>query len=209
MILPQLLWRFLRHRDDPVFYEMQATDAIRWLRANGVATGPGTTALDLGCGHGVFGGALAGLGCEVTFADASDHLLPAHRGAPFVAVDLDRDGLAKVGRHDLVVCSNVLEHLARPERLLHSAHEMLTDRGVMYLSWTNWLSPWGGHETSPWHYFGGNYAAQRWQARHGSVSQADSYRRVSTNSRCPSASAAVRRPLAVRSMLASSWSPAW
>ena len=81
MILPQLLWRFLRHRDDPVFYEIQATDAIRWLRANGVATGPGTTALDLGCGHGVFGGALAGLGCQVTFADASDQLLPAHRGA--------------------------------------------------------------------------------------------------------------------------------
>ncbi len=154
MILPQLLWRFLRHRDDPVFYEIQATDAIRWLRANGVATGPGTTALDLGCGHGVFGGALAGLGCQVTFADASDQLMPAHRGAPFVAVDLDRDGLAKVGRHDLVVCSNVLEHLARPERLLHSAHEMLTDRGVMYLSWTNWLSPWGGHEFSPLHYLG-------------------------------------------------------
>ena len=24
----------------------------------------------------------------------------------------------------------------------------------MYLSWTNWLSPWGGHEFSPFHYLG-------------------------------------------------------
>src|SRR5688500_3974282 len=39
--------------------------------------------------------------------------------------------------------------------------------------------------------------------------QADSYSRVSTNSRWPSASAAVRRPLAVRNMHSSSLSPAW
>jgi hypothetical protein len=24
----------------------------------------------------------------------------------------------------------------------------------LYLSWTNWLSPWGGHELSPFHYLG-------------------------------------------------------
>ena len=154
MILPQLLWRFLRHRDDPVFYELQATDAIRWLAANGVALGPGTTALDLGCGHGVFGGELTKRGCRVTFADESDLLLPAHQGAPFMAVNLDRDELAPLGRHDLVICSNVLEHLAKPERLLLAAHELLTDRGLLYLSWTNWLSPWGGHEFSPLHYLG-------------------------------------------------------
>src|SRR5688572_3232412 len=39
--------------------------------------------------------------------------------------------------------------------------------------------------------------------------QADSYSRVSTNSRWPSASAAVRRPLAVRNMHSSNLSPAW
>src|SRR5689334_3702480 len=39
--------------------------------------------------------------------------------------------------------------------------------------------------------------------------QADSYSRVRTNSRWPSASAAVRRPLAVRNMHSSSLSPAW
>src|SRR5262249_22170027 len=38
---------------------------------------------------------------------------------------------------------------------------------------------------------------------------ADSYNLVSTNSRWPSASAAVRRPLAVRNMQSSSASPAW
>lgn len=160
MILPQLLWRFLRHRDDPGFYTLQATDAIRWLQANGVKMGTETTALDLGAGHGVFGGELRRLGCRVTFADESNLLLPEHRDAPFIPINLDRDELSGLGRFDLVVCSNVLEHLAQPKRLLLTAHELLTERGALYLSWTNWLSPWGGHEFSPLHYLGPNLGAR-------------------------------------------------
>ena len=26
--------------------------------------------------------------------------------------------------------------------------------GTIYLSFTAWYSPWGGHETAPWHYLG-------------------------------------------------------
>ena len=39
--------------------------------------------------------------------------------------------------------------------------------GLVVLSWTPWLSPWGGHETAPWHYLGGRRAADRYAARHG------------------------------------------
>ena len=39
--------------------------------------------------------------------------------------------------------------------------------GLVWLSWTTWLSPWGGHETSPWHYLGGRRAADRYARRHG------------------------------------------
>ena len=154
MILPQLLWRFARHRDDPGFYQLQADDAIRWLRRAGVPLGPGCRVLDLGCGHGVFGGRLRGLGCEVTFADESNHLLPELRSAPFRPVNLDQDHLAGFGEFDLVICSNVLEHLRHPEQFLARAHQLLRPAGLLYLSWTNWLSPWGGHEFSPWHYLG-------------------------------------------------------
>src|SRR3989441_13251719 len=43
----------------------------------------------------------------------------------------------------------------------------------------------------------------------GERAQADSYKRVRTNSRWPRASAAVKRPFAVRNMQSSSLSPAW
>ncbi len=48
----------------------------------------------------------------------------------------------------------MFEHLAEPNRLLQNLARLLNLGGVFYLSWTNWLSPWGGHEFSPWHYFG-------------------------------------------------------
>jgi hypothetical protein len=39
--------------------------------------------------------------------------------------------------------------------------------GTVVCAFTNWLSPWGGHETAPWHFLGGDLAARRYQRRHG------------------------------------------
>jgi hypothetical protein len=37
----------------------------------------------------------------------------------------------------------------------------------MFLAFTNWFSPFGGHETSPWHYLGGRRAAERYERKLG------------------------------------------
>jgi hypothetical protein len=39
--------------------------------------------------------------------------------------------------------------------------------GTVFLSYTLWWGPWGGHETAPWHYLGGRYAARRYERAHG------------------------------------------
>ena len=39
--------------------------------------------------------------------------------------------------------------------------------GTVFLSFTPWLSPWGGHETAPWHYLGGHRARRRYIKRTG------------------------------------------
>jgi SAM-dependent methyltransferase len=154
MILPQLVWHHLRHRDDARFYEIQAAAAIRWLNGCGIELRHGMEALDLGCGHGVFGRELLRRGVSVTFADERNCLLPELDGSRFLRVNLDRDSVGGLGRFDLVICSNVLEHLRQRERFMLSIHELLNPNGTFYLSWTNWLSPWGGHEFSPFHYLG-------------------------------------------------------
>jgi hypothetical protein len=39
--------------------------------------------------------------------------------------------------------------------------------GTVFLSYTVWFGPWGGHETSPWHYLGGRRARRRYLRTHG------------------------------------------
>lgn len=161
MIIHKLILHHLGHKDDGVFYEMQAKDAIDWLKKQRVQINGSTRALDLGCGHGVFGAELLKIGCQVDFSDESNQLLPNIEAPRFKTLNLDREPLATLGAYDLVICSNVFEHLARPGKFIDEIGHVLAPGGHMYLSWTNWLSPWGGHEFSPFHYLGAR-RGHRW-----------------------------------------------
>jgi len=154
MIIHSLLLRYFRHGDDEQFYVCQARDSISWLERSGVRIGAGVRALDLGCGHGIFGRELMKEGCHVTFADEINILVDEVKAAPFRTINLDRDDVGSLGRYDLVICSNVLEHLATPEKFIAEMDRVVEPNGRLYLSWTNWLSPFGGHEFSPFHYLG-------------------------------------------------------
>ena len=155
MILPQLIRLHLDYEKNAhAFFELQARDALDWLQAGGIQIGPKTRMLDLGCGHGYPGQLCREAGAQVVFADFEDLRLDTLKEAPFRQIDLNQADLADYGQHDLVMCSNVLEHLAEPKHLLSHLDQLLNPGGVFYLSWTNWLSPWGGHEFSPWHYLG-------------------------------------------------------
>ncbi len=71
------------------------------------------------------------------------------------------------GSFDLCFSSNVLEHVAAPWALLEEMVRCVRRDGVVFCAFTNWLSPWGGHETSPWHLLGGDRAARRYERRRG------------------------------------------
>src|SRR4051812_22116414 len=121
MILHKLIQQHLKHGDDQSFYLLQAQDAISWMEKQGVSFKPDTTVLDLGCGHGIFGAQLIARGCKVTFADEVNGLMPTLKEAPFHQINLDKDDPASLGAFDVVVCSNVLEHLAKPSAFLANA----------------------------------------------------------------------------------------
>ncbi len=154
MIIHRLISHHLQHGDDTAFYEMQARDAVKWMQSRGVAFGSELKALDLGCGHGVFGGELEKFGCNVSYADIECNLIAERSNAPFTLINLDEDDYSALDQHDLIVCSNVFEHLAKPQNFLKQLPNLLLPNGRLYLSWTNWLSPWGGHDFSPFHYLG-------------------------------------------------------
>ena len=63
--------------------------------------------------------------------------------------------------------SNVLEHVPDPERFIGEMVRVTKPSGIIYVAFTNWYSPWGGHGTSPWHYFGGEWALNRYKRVYG------------------------------------------
>ena len=90
---------------------------------------------DLGCGNGHISGRLAALGYQVTGVDASTSGINIARQTypkvEFVEAVIDRD--LALGSFDLVISSDVIEHLYRPSDLLEAAASLLRPGGQLLL----------------------------------------------------------------------------
>ncbi|CAB4963221.1 unannotated protein [freshwater metagenome] len=71
------------------------------------------------------------------------------------------------GSVDICYSSNVLEHVSEPWRMADEMVRVTRPGGITFISYTVWFGPWGGHETAPWHYLGGDRARRRYFRRHG------------------------------------------
>jgi SAM-dependent methyltransferase len=142
---------FLREQQDPEPFHTRLAEQV-------VATLPnvaGAHVLDLGCGPGHYTRALRRHGATVqpVDLDATEFRLPG--GPP--GGELIANGMAMPFRSeslDGIVCSNMIEHTPDPLRVLDEMERVVRPGGWIWLSWTNWYSPWGGHDMSPYHYLG-------------------------------------------------------
>lgn len=155
---------FLREQSDPaLFYSAFAEDSVAMLAD--VVDLAGRTVLDVGGGPGFFARSFAGAGARYVGVEVD-----APVDAPAEALALRGSGTAlpvRTASVDVAYCSNVLEHVADGRRLADELVRVTRPGGVVFLSFTPWLSPWGGHETAPWHYLGGRRAADRYARRTG------------------------------------------
>lgn len=158
---------FLVEQSDPDrFYSVLAADSVRELgRFTDLA---GADVVDVGGGPGYFADAFLAAGARYLGVEPDAGELTARGHA--AANTLRGSGLALPladGCVDLCYSSNVLEHVPDPERMAAEMVRVTRPGGTVYLSWTPWLSPHGGHETGMWHYLGGRRAADRYARRHG------------------------------------------
>lgn len=164
------LFRLFRteQTDPDGFYAALAKDAASQIAA--FAAVPGRTVLDVGGGAGYFTKELRaqGANCYLFEVDVSEMM---SRGeVPPGAVVADGYWLpVRDGGADICVSSNVLEHVRDPKGLIDEMVRATRPGGLIYLSFTNWLSPWGGHEMSPWHYLGAGRAERRYLSKHGKL----------------------------------------
>ena len=69
---------------------------------------------------------------------------------------------------DVVYSSNVAEHIPNWQSMGDEMLRVAKRGGLVVLSYTVWLGPFGGHETGLWqHYVGGEYARRRYAKVHG------------------------------------------
>lgn len=152
--------------DPDRFYSLLAADSIQELRR--WTSLAGVTVLDVGGGPGYFADAFSAEGARYAGVEPDAGELTARGGV--AANHLRASGLALPfadRTFGLTYSSNVLEHVAEPEQMADEMVRVTAPGGVVVMSWTPWLSPWGGHETAPWHYLGGRRAADRYARRNG------------------------------------------
>jgi SAM-dependent methyltransferase len=148
------------------YYAGLARDTVRQLSHYGDLTG--RLVVDVGGGPGFFVRELREAGARALCLDTDRGELAA-LGGPERGSALGsalRLPLAS-GTVDVCFSSNVLEHVGDWQAMLAEMARVTKPGGIIFVAFTNWLSPWGGHETSPWHYLGGEWAARRYHRRHG------------------------------------------
>lgn len=163
----RLFHGFRQEQSNPdYFYRLLADDSVSQLSCY---TGlDGKVLLDVGGGAGYFAAAFRAAGATYYGIDPDVGELGA-RGAVEPGM-IRASGMAlpiRNGAVDICYSSNVLEHVCEPERMLSEMARVTKPGGIVYVSFTPWLSPWGGHETAPWHFLGGHYARRRYARKFG------------------------------------------
>ena len=141
-----------REREDPIpFYEYLASRAVADLQFPLL----GARVLDLGCGPGHYTRALRSAGARVipVDLDLDEFALPGGPPGDQLLADGARLPLRSAAL-DGVLCSNMLEHTPDVWAVFDEIVRVLRPGGWAWVSWTNWYSPWGGHEITPFHYLG-------------------------------------------------------
>ena len=173
----RLLSEFRYEQRDPArFYGALAADTVAlvsdlWRSAHGESPA-GRTLLDVGGGPGYFAAAFADAG--VRYIGVEPDPREMHAAGPVLAGEADTfvraSGMALPFADDSVdIClsSNVAEHVPRPWQLGGEMLRVTRPGGLVVLSYTVWLGPFGGHEMGLTHYLGGARAAARYTRKHG------------------------------------------
>ncbi|WP_084524246.1 class I SAM-dependent methyltransferase [Nocardia inohanensis] len=169
----RLLSSFRFEQTDPaIFYGGVATDTAElvgdFYRDLTGRSLRGTIVLDVGGGPGYFADEFGRAGARYVPVEPDPSEM--HAAGLRVAGSVRGSGMALPFRDDAVevcVSSNVAEHVPQPWVMAEEMLRVTKPGGLMVFSYTVWLGPFGGHETGPWHYLGGEFAARRYARKQG------------------------------------------
>jgi glycosyltransferase involved in cell wall biosynthesis/SAM-dependent methyltransferase len=162
-----LFQKFRTQYDDPDgFYTYLAEDTVELVEQYEPVEGQ--RVVDIGGGRGYFTKAFLKSGAASCFVEPFWDEMGEDGRSTRLGIIGDGVNLPFADcTFDISHSSNVIEHVSPPKSFFDELVRVVRPGGLIFLAFTNWLSPFGGHETSPWHYFGGEWAAQRYERRMG------------------------------------------
>jgi SAM-dependent methyltransferase len=185
--LVELFRAFRVEKADPDrLYRPLARDSVRQVERHQELENK--LVLDVGGGAGYFTNAFREAGARCVLIEPQlphdggiDNLATRHNPGRPVCVDTPptrrrlEGAVISDGYHlpfaestaDVCFSSNVLEHVPDPKGFIAEMARVTKPGGIIYVAYTNWYSPWGGHGTSPWHYLGGEWALNRYKRVNG------------------------------------------
>ena len=163
----RLLREFRYEQPDPArFYSAIAEDSVGQLSSYGDLDGQ--VLLDVGGGPGYFRNAFRAAGATYYALDADvGELAGLGEIAAGTVIGSGMDLPFADDSVDICYSSNVLEHVSDPWRMADEMLRVTRSGGLVFISYTVWFGPWGGHETAPWHFLGGMRARRRYARVHG------------------------------------------
>jgi SAM-dependent methyltransferase len=153
-------------QDPQRYYQLLAADSA--AQVGHYADLRGASVLDVGGGPGYFRSEFERRGATYRWVEPGlGEFSAVGRPGPGMVIASGEALPFRTGSVAVCYSSNVLEHVRRPWVMADEMVRVTQPGGITFCSFTLWWSPWGGHETSPWHLVGGDRAARRYERRTG------------------------------------------
>ena len=112
--------------------------------------------LEIGCGEGGNLKPFIDMGCVSMGIDLNKQQIvsakefyanhPHQNNVSFLDQDIYDVDLEKVGKYDLIIMRDVIEHIHNQERFFGFLKNFLTKDGVVFIGFPPWYMPFGGHQ---------------------------------------------------------------
>lgn len=135
------------HWWDPTseFKPLHEINPLRLGYIDHIASLPGKSVLDVGCGGGILSEGMAALGAHVTGIDLGDkalqvaklHLLESGQQVSYRKVAAEDLAAEQPGHYDVVTCLELLEHVPDPSSIVRACAQLVKPGGHVFFSTIN------------------------------------------------------------------------
>ena len=148
-----------RHKNRKQYFDEQGITTRKYVIPyveSIIPVGQGTRVLEIGCGEG--GNLIPFIenGCEVVGIDiiekqienAKKLIEEASPGAnpTLICKDIYKVDISKLGRFDLIIMRDVIEHIHDQDKFLGFVKSLLKPAGKIFFGFPPWRMPFGGHQ---------------------------------------------------------------